>query len=170
MKKIIVLGITLVLLLGILTGCPNGNENQPQSARMVFVDDINSPNVEFTIDENLRFRVRFITFDTLDPDFADLPGMELGVEVTGRVMNTQDSWQDNVISGTALEMSSSNELLRAILAEINDEGGVDIRLTYSPGGGTILSVTVYFPNPTGDDSLAEICQIMMGGIYFKIDE
>ena len=166
MKKIVVLGITLVLLLGILTGCPNGNGSQPQPARMVFVDDINNPNVEFIIDENLRFRVRFIA---IPPDIADLdlPGMVPGVVVSGRVMYTQNSWQDDVISGTALEMSSTGEVLRLILGEINDEGGIDIVLTYSPGGGTILNVTVYFPNPT-DDFLIGASQAMMGGTYIRI--
>ena len=166
MKKIVVLGITFVLLLGILTGCPNGTEGT-QPARMVFVDDVNNPNVEFTIDENLRFRVRF--FYVL-PDIAnlELPGMAPGVEVSGRVMDTQNNWQDDVISGTALEMSSNDDLLREILALLNEEGGIDIRLTYSPGSGTIHDVTVYFPNPH-DIALIEICNQMMGGTYIKIE-
>ena len=187
MKKIVVLGITLVLLLGILTSCPNGNENQPQPERMVFVDDVDSPNVKFIIDENLRFRVMFITLDTVE--HLGLPGMVLGVEVLGRVRDTQDTWTDNTITGSAQEMSArGSDELDETLAGINLAGGVGIVLTYSPADGEIESISVEFTGHCGfDPAYIEDCvdpvncvdqtacffarasQAMMGGTYIRIE-
>ena len=178
MKKIIGLGITLTLL-SILIGCVEP-EGKPQT--MVFVDNVMNQNVQFTIDENLRFNVKFITLDTVE--HLGLPGMVVGVEVLGRVRNTTNKWTDSTITGLAQNMSAKgSSTLDEIVAAIN----VGIELAYSKDNGVIADVSVAFtgynctfdPNdPLNCDApldcdqekcfLAKASQAMMGGTYIRI--
>lgn len=146
MKKIALLSAVLLLL----TGCPSDGEIEimvfeklTKCAEDKYVITIN----EFTIFKNLEFRVRIIEDNT--PTLV----------ITGKI-NSENTWLDAVINGTAIAMWSNDK-------EINDalrDAAVKIRITYTFSGSVITKAVISFPD-ADNDPIAELVQELFGGSY-----
>ena len=155
MKRLMMFAITIFIILPLVFTCCKDEDPQPES--MTFVDDGINPAKEFTIYENLEFKVRFVKAYTEMPEFAELLGK--GTIVSGKI-NSNNKWKDDNITGTAYKMSSSNKELRGILKEM---GSMEIGLTYAKtSSGVIAEVTVSFP---GDGFFDGAADVMMGGTF-----
>ena len=168
MKKII-FAIYILSLLCILTGCPTDTpEPDPEPTKsMTFIDDLTNPSKEFLIDENLYFKVTFLSLGDLDPeDLETLQqfGLRVGLEVWGNVFDTEDSWVSDTITGKAREMRSNSEEYTTLLGDLD----LDMKFTYNWDKGEIIEVVVSFPK-ADEDYFSKLSQILMGGTYTRIE-
>jgi len=158
MKKILViLGIVLLLPL-FFSAC-----GEPEPESMTFIDDYDRSR-EFTIYENLEFKVKFVGIPG-DPDIKEIfdtfPGLGKGVTVRGKAKGTKNKWTDAIITGKAQNMKSNNKTLSGILKEI---GSMEIKLEYIMQNNSIAAVNVDFP---GNEELAGASKGLMGGTYLR---
>ena len=161
MKHIALIGLMVLLIPSIFTGCPSDPEKPLES--MTFVDDAADPSREFTINENLGFTVRFLDiaylFSATDPEFdidkldedelKDLEDMGI-IEISGFVQDTNHSWKSPVIMGTARNMYSNNAGFTELVALIS----IDIVMGYEYLGGEISAINVAFSDD-GDPLIYE---------------
>ena len=172
MKKAVLLGIAVFLLSFIFAGC--STDSSPDS--MTFVDNIADPSREFTIDENMRFTVKFIKveylFSVIDPEFDidnldedqlnELEAMGI-IAISGVVRETNNTWTSAIIMGTAQNMYSNSPEF----TELVDGITVDIVLSYEPPEGEITAINVAFADPTGTNLYTDMSTALMGGRYIR---
>ena len=146
---------------------------------MTFADDPDNIGRSFTIYNDLEFRVELfeayfiglyeeaddnedITYEEFLEGMAQL-GLVPGLEVTGIVIGTNNTWTDDVITGKVnlLDMESNNDTLKTILAAVGG-GEIDIAMTYTKEEGEISKVTVEFLE--GND-FTDAANMLMGGDY-----
>ena len=152
MKKI---GITALaaLLLCVLAGCPtdDGGKNGGKTpASMSFVD--NGATKEFTIDENLNFKVVFINPEGMASAFV-----EKGDVITGKITQTEAAW-NNSLTGVAEQMTATNPTFASVMPAIK----VTISLKYTKVGNEITDVTLKLQG----GGVAAIADQLMGGTYY----
>jgi hypothetical protein len=150
MKKLKLLTIAvLVFLLAALTGCSNDVE----TLSMTFVDILNSPAKEFTIDSNFAFKVTFISPNAVEQAYT----IQEGDIITGKITEADAAWNNN-LTGVAAKMTSTNTTLNSIVPVLE----IAISLTYTKSGEEITAVTVNFP----DNGFTQ-AETMMGGTYLR---
>ena len=171
MKKLTVLSMIVLFMACIFTGCPN----ETSAHSMTFVDNADDPAREFTINENLGFKVRFLElasfFSTINPGFIDeLDEDELNelfeaygiIEISGVVKETNNTWTNPLIMGTAQNMYSNHD----DITELVDFISVGIVLNYNYLDGDISAVDVAFSG-SADDLVIEMASNLMGGTYTR---
>jgi hypothetical protein len=152
MKKINLFGIAALALLFafVLASCAEdngGSGKKPDS--MTFEDE--DKTKEFTVYSNLKFKVLFL--EAIPSVIGE------GKTVSGKIKpkNNNNKWKDDVVQGTAVNMSSTDETIHNVLGLIDDVG---VKLTYEKEEGEITGVTLEFSGdmgPTAND--------LMGGLY-----
>jgi len=156
MKKI---GLTalIALLLCVLAGCPNddgGKNGGKTPASMTFVDNPDNPAREFTIDENLNFKVNFI-----QPEGMALAyGLEKGDVISGKITDTGGAAWNSDLTGVAEQMTATNPTFAGAMPGIK----VTISLTYTKVEDVITAVNMELK---GED-VAAIADMLMGGTYY----
>jgi hypothetical protein len=152
MKKI---GMTAfaILLLCVLTGCPT-DDGGKTPASMTFVDNLDNPAKEFTIDENLDFKVTFINPGETETGLT----IRQGDIISGKITQTETAW-NNDLTGVAEQMTATNPTFAGAMPAIK----VTISLTYTKVEGEITDVTVELQG----EGVAAIANTLMGGIYYK---
>jgi len=161
MKRLMMFVITVFVVLPLIfTSCKE--EDDPQPASMTFVDDAYDVSKEFTIYENLEFKVKFVEAYEDEPAFAAY--LTKGTIVSGKV-RTSSKWKDDEIIGEAYNMKASNNTLTGILKDI---GSMEIVLEYDKSNdGDILAINVHFPESSDPENfMAVASESMMGGTYF----
>jgi hypothetical protein len=156
MKKI---GMTAfaILLLCVLTGCPTddgGKGGGKTPASMTFVDNLDNPAKEFTIDENLGFKVTFINPGPTETGLT----IQQGDSISGKITQTDTAW-NNDLTGVAEQMTAKNPTFAGAMPGIK----VTISLTYTKVEDVITDVTLVFQ---GDDTIGLIAGQLMGGTYY----
>jgi len=150
MKKFNLFTITaLVLLLSILAGCGDDDD-----ASMTFVDKLESPGKEFTIDSKLNFKVTFVNPTSTEQAMT----IRKGDEISGKITEASAAWNKN-LTGVAAQMTSTNMMINGAIGSLE----VPISLTYSKTGNEITSVTVTFSG----SGIAEIAGGFMGATYYR---
>lgn len=152
MKKIVITALA-VLLLCVLAGCPAEDEGKTP-ASMTFVDNLDTPNKEFTIDENLNFKVKFINPSLIELNLL----IRQGDIISGKITEADAAW-DNNLTGEAEQMAATNPTFADVMPTIK----VAISLTYTKAEGVISDVTVELQG----DGVAVIAQTLMGGTYYR---
>ncbi|MDR3019386.1 MAG: hypothetical protein LBU66_00610 [Treponema sp.] len=172
MKKITVIGMVVLLFMCILTGCPETEPESPKKASMTFVDDPQDAAKEFTVYDDLSFRVKFIQLDEL------LEALEVskGDIISGKIL-TKNKWTDEIVTGKAKKLRApNNEFIDGILIMIDkDNIDINVKLTYfiDEVSKKITTVNVVFPEPDEEDEdariLADMSNLLMAGDYFRKD-
>jgi len=153
MKKFnIIIIIAIMLPVFIYSGCKTEDDTPPLS--MTFADNLAVPAKEFTIDENLGFKVKFITPTELEAVLQVKPGDV----ISGRITDADDRWNSN-LTGVADQMTATNPTFASVMPAIS----VVITLDYIKDDEVITAVTVALEG-TG---IAETAQALMGGTYFR---
>ena len=174
MKKIAVLGMIVLLLLSIFTGCSSSDDSDPASMTFVYSLD---PTKELTIYDNLWFMVKFIDpiplYSVLNMSLnmgltpAEVAALAPTYPVTiSGVVTSQggDTWVSPTITGVASNMTSNDPLVREQVQAIT---AVGIGITYTVVNAEITEVTLSFNN-LGSPELNDVVtfsNILMGGLY-----
>jgi len=156
--------LAALLLAGILSGCPGGSRTGSTTESMTFVDRLENPSREFSMNENMEFAVRFVRLEGELGTALEELGIAEGMTISGLVRDSTNGWTDTIVEGTASGMRSSNptnDALDAILQLVT----VQIRMVYTSEGGRISAVTVGFPD--SGNPLSEVSAILMGGTFVR---
>ena len=159
MKRIAVLGMVVLLLLSIFTGC--SSDSGPKN--MTFVE--NNQGREFTIYDNLDFTARIPSaylFSVINPgsDVSDITGI---TSVSGKISGASGNWTSSPLTGMAGNLSSSNPLVGEMLRGTDP---VSIIMTYTISNDEITAVNIAFPG-AATDLIAGMSQALMGGSYTR---
>ena len=153
MKRIAVIGIVVLILSGIFTGCSDGSD--PDS--MSFVDS--ATGREFTIYDNLSFTA-WIPTAYLD----NVLGLSLGgtgyISVSGSISGANGGWTSSPLTGMAGNLSSND----SDVSELLPTTPVSIVMTYT-SNGEITDVNIAFPGAATGDLISIMSQALMGGTY-----
>jgi hypothetical protein len=157
MKKFSILGIMalVALLLCVLSGCPAEDEEKTP-ASMIFVDDLDNPAKQFTIDENFNFKVTFINPNAMEAAMQLNPGEV----ISGKIKEADAAWNSD-LTGLATSMSSTNSTINPVVGDI---GPIAVSFVYTKEGSAITGVTLAF---LGEDAMSLMAQMLMGATYLK---
>jgi len=152
--KIVRITTFVLLLTCILVGCPVEDEI---TASMTFADDPDSPAKEFTIYENLVFKVVFIDPTPAEQAMTITPG----TVISGQITSASAAWNSD-LEGIAEKMTSTNPTINIGVSDPSMR--VPVSLDYIIDEGKIISVTLGF---IGDGMLPNMARDLMGGIYLR---
>ena len=159
--KMKIFGITALVCVFILTGCPTEDDPASMTFFRYAVDPSDAIGKEFTINEDLEFTVNFLIIAP-SPSVESLSGLKPGDTVSGKIIDILEPsnarWDGN-FTGEAGQMSSSNTTINGMLGTLN----VPLSLTYEKTDGVINAVTLAF----GNHSLAAAAQDLLGGTFIR---
>ena len=163
MKKNCSLWAVVVLLVVFLIGCSETKEKDS----MTFVDTLENPGQEFTIYDDLEFRVRFLNayFDNLNDEDAEQleeAGIVKGLVVTGYVRDTNSKWTSSIIEGTARNLKSNQST--GVIVDALPHVEVGVKMSYDSSESPFGSINVEFTS----GEMKEISETLMGGKYYRI--
>ena len=151
MKKFNFLGVLAIVLLFAFTGC---SDSDPAPESLTFEND----DVEFKIDENKDFNVRFKEPTSVDLGMGLVLPINKNVTISGSI-SSADEWNDPVIVGEVSDIKTSDTTFNPYIPMAI---GQEIKLTYVKDSGVIIQIKVDFPLP---DHYAEFAyQVLVNGL------
>ena len=137
MKKFKFLGVLAIVLLFAFTGC--SSDSDPESLTFA------NTEVEFKIDENLDFSVRFLTADSsVDLGSGPIPITKYAT-ISGSILSADNKWNDPEIEGEVSKIESKEPAFEATLPLAV---GQLIKLAYDyDTNDAITQIQVDFPLP-----------------------